>query len=67
MMCQMNYEIHKKEETSYTIQPSPCKSRAVSNEMQDWQKRDLLPQFLNSIFHTLASFSIVLHMVLLTS
>jgi len=66
-MCKMIYQIHKKEETNETIQPA---SQQVQNCFQwnvDWQKRDLLPEFLNAMFYSLTSLPIMLHVVLLPS
>lgn len=50
------------------------RNQAISQQVQDcfrwnvdWQKRDLLPWFLNAMFYSLASIPTVLHMVLLPS
>lgn len=67
MMCQMIYQVHKKEETNETIQPISPQVQDWFQWNADWQKRDLLPQFLNAMFYNLASLPIVLHMVLLPS
>lgn len=49
MMCQVIYQIHKKEETNETIQqsiPSPSKSRAVSNQMYTGRREIYYHSFL---------------------